>query len=266
MNAKLIQELYHDKPVPQDGADVVDAVPVDDPPPIEADERTVLGLTELLLKQPERVDRLTLDDRRQPELIPRFLAISVASFGLFSLALVLLLNWVERSALPEFLRERWSHSAGSAVSLWLAYTLGLVAATGLCLPTFYFHGLLAGVRMSLLQVTGHILKGKAATSIMLLGMLPIYFAVMLGLIVFGAERSLVESFLYLGLALPFLAGLWGTHNILQGVQGVADTLPPERCHRGCFLRRLVFAWAACFTAVTPVMIYKLWDYFSATLS
>ena len=61
-------------------------------------------------------------------------------------------------------------------------------------------------------------------------------------------------------------GLWGTLNILQGVQGVADTLPPERCHRGCFLRRLVFAWAAVFTAVTPVMIYRLWDYFSAALN
>jgi hypothetical protein len=235
-------------------------------PPIEVDERSVLGLTELLLKQPGRVDRLTREDSRQPELIPRFLAIAIASFGLFSLALVLLLNSVERGALPEFLRDRWAHTPGMAASLWLAYTLGLVAATGICLPSFYFHGLLAGMRLSVLQVVSHILKGKAATSIMLLGMLPIYFAVMLGLIVFGADQTVVESFLYIGLALPFLAGFWGTANILGGVKALADTLPPERCHRACFLRRLVFAWAACYTAVTPVMIYRLWEYFSGVLS
>jgi hypothetical protein len=259
MNAKLIEEIYNE-------SDLQDVVAVEEPP-IEADEHTVLGLTELLLKQPGRVDRLTRDEGRQPELIPRFLAISVASFGLFSLALVILLNSVDRAALPEFLRGRWSHAAGPAVSLWLAYTVGLVAATGVCLPSFYFQGLLAGVRLSALQVTSHVLKGKAATSIMLLGMLPIYFAVMLGLIVFGATAETLEQFLYLGLVLPFVAGLWGTLSIYRGVMVFADTLPPERrCRRACFLRRLVLAWAACYTAVTPVMIYTLWDHFSAAFN
>ncbi len=256
MNAKLLEEIYA-------GGEIVDAVPVEEPP-IEADERTVLGLTELLLKQPARVDLLTRDEGRQSELIPRFLAISVGSFGLFSLALVVLLNSVGHAALPAFLRGRWSHTAGPAVSLWLAYTLGLVAATGICLPSFYFQGLLAGVRLSVLQVTSHVLKGKAATSIMLLGMLPIYFALMLGLIVFGATQEVIERFLYFGLALPFVAGLWGTQNIYHGMLTAVDTLPPERrCQRACFLRRLILAWAACYTAVTPVMIYTLWDHFSA---
>jgi hypothetical protein len=272
MNVRLIADLYNDQPVTpppgpptQPREEVLDAVPVE-PPPIEADEHSVLGLTELLLKQPARVDRLTREEGRPPELIPRFLAIAVASFGLFSLALVILLNAVNRSALPGFLRERWSHAAAPAVSLWLAYTLGLIAATGICLPSFYFQGLLAGVRMSVLQVTTHVLKGKAATSIMLLGLLPVYFAVMLGLIVFGADRDLLEACLYAGLGLPILAGLWGTQNIYEGVMALTDTLPPERrCARGCFLRRLVLAWAACYTAVTPVMIYKLWEYFSGVL-
>src|ERR1700730_1952301 len=153
----------------------LDAIPVPDlvdEAPLPANEHSVLGLTELLLKNPGRLDVLTRDPSRQPELIPRFLAVSLASFSLFSLTLVLLLRSAPLEAVPSFLRETWTgHSVGSAVSLWLAYTLGLGAATGICLPSFYFYGLLSGVQISVLQVTAQIMKGKAATSVFLMGLL-----------------------------------------------------------------------------------------------
>ncbi|MFO0948613.1 MAG: hypothetical protein U1D30_22265 [Planctomycetota bacterium] len=41
---------------------------------------------------------------------------------------------------------------GQAIKLLLAYNFGLIAAVGVCLPSFYFYGLLAGVRMSMLEV------------------------------------------------------------------------------------------------------------------
>ena len=41
---------------------------------------------------------------------------------------------------------------------------GFVLATGVCLPSFYFYALLAGVRMTMLQVTAHIMRGMAATN------------------------------------------------------------------------------------------------------
>ncbi|MBV9122082.1 MAG: hypothetical protein JO112_01820, partial [Planctomycetes bacterium] len=188
-----------------------------DRPEVLADEHSVLGLTELLLKNPRRLDVLGRDTNRQAELIPRFLAIALAGFSIFALVLVLILQSAPEATLPEFLRQAWSgHRAWSAVSLWLAYTLGLVAATGVCLPSFYFYGLLAGVKISVLQVATNILKGKAATAVMLMGILPVYVVFVVGLIVFHAEDTTLQGVLFMGLVLPFWAGLWGVQSIYAG--------------------------------------------------
>src|SRR5262249_33770547 len=151
--------------------------PVDEPPNV--DERSLFGILELLLKHPTRLDELARDEERQADLVPRFLAIVLVSFSSFALALVLLLHQADPIALPSLLRASWTGGVGPALSLWLAYTLGLVAASGVCLPSFYFFGLLVGVKTSVVQVTGHVMKGKASTAVMLLGILPIYVAVVL---------------------------------------------------------------------------------------
>jgi hypothetical protein len=243
----------------------IPVVVVSEGPLVEADEHSVLGLAELLLKLPGRVERLCRDETRQAELIPRFLAIALTSFAIFSAALVLLLNAVNPEALPSFLAGAWSDGGlGPALSLALAYTLGLVAATGVCLPSFYFYGLLSGVKVSVLQITTQTVKSKAATAVLLIGVLPIYVAVVLGMIVFGVPAAEMQYALYLGLVLPFLAGLAGVRSLYKGFMGLADTLPPQRrCRRECFLRRLTLAMAACYTAVSPVMIYTLWNTFVA---
>ncbi len=267
MNSKLIEPVPSVVRAGLASSPPYECLPADDEPPVAVNEHSVLGLAELLLKQPGRLDSLTREEERQRELIPRFLAIALASFGLFALALSLLLYRVPAAALPSFLTGHWSRAPlGSAVSLTLAYTLGLVAATGVCLPSFYFYALLSGVKISVLHVTAHIMKGKSATSMMLLGILPIYVAIVLGMIVFEADLPLLTAALYLGLLLPFVAGLWGVRSIYQGFMSLADTLPAERrCRRTCFLRRLTLACAACYSAVTPVMIYTLWDFFAGKL-
>jgi hypothetical protein len=243
---------------------------VEDPEPeaeIAGSERTVLGLTELLLKNPLLLDRLARDENRQPLLIPSFLAVGLASFSLFAVALVLTLSAAPLVSLPEPLAARWSADRnGSAVALWLAYALGFTLTTGVCLPSFYFYGLLAGVRVSWLQVTAQIMKGQASTAVMLMGILPIYLAAALGAVVFGAPPHVSRLVLYIGLGLPFVAGLWGVRSIHGGFLGLADTLPQERrCRRECWLRRLTAACSACYTAVCPVMIYTLWRYFAEQL-
>ena len=102
---------------------------------------------------------------------------------------------------------------------------------------------------------------------MLVGILPIYVAVVLGLVVFGADAALLEACLYLGLALPFLAGLEGVRTLYRGVSSMAVTLPEDRrCRRECFLRRLTVSWAACYTVVSPVLIYRLWEYLAGPLA
>jgi hypothetical protein len=252
----------------QDDPAVLCALPADadeTPLTVHVNEHSILGLAEMLLKAPAQLDAWTRDPARQGELIPRLLTLALASFALFAVVLALLLLASDANAVPSIL-ERWDGSAGPAIALGLAYPAGMVAATGLCLPTFYFFGLLAGVRISVLQVTTHVLKGKAATAIFLLGLTPIYLAVTLGLLIFHVDVMALSAALAVGLALPFLAGVWGVRSIYVGFLALADTLPPERrCRRTCFLRRLTVAWAAVYTVVTPVMIWSLYQNLAARL-
>jgi hypothetical protein len=261
---ELPEPVYEDPPT-------LVAVPAEEElsiPGAAVDEQSVLGLTELLLKDPRRVDRLARDDGRPALLVPCFLAIGLVSFSLFALALVLTLGGAPAEALPGFLAERWAaHRAGSAVALWLAYALGFTLTTGVCLPSFYFYGLLAGVRVSWPQVTAQVMKGQASTAVMLMGITPIYLAAALGGVVFGAPPDVLRAVLYAGLGLPFAAGLWGVRSLYVGFLGLADTLPARRrCLRERWLRRLTAACSACYTAVCPVMIYTLWGYFADHLA
>ena len=154
---------------------------------------------------------------------------------------------------------------GSAEALIAAYAIGLIAATGICLPSLYFYGLLAGVRMTMLDVVIQALKSKATAAVALVGILPIYAALGLAVVIFDLPQPVRDATFWLGLVLPFLAGLFGTYSLYQGLAGFADTLAADRrCRRACFLRRLVFSWAACYTAVTPVMIHSLWVMFTRT--
>src|SRR5207247_11349404 len=106
---------------------------------------------------------------------------------------------------------------------------------------------------TVLQVTTHIMEGMAATALMLLGLLPIYVAYVLGLIVFEAPSSGLVPMIYAGLGLPFIAGLWGLRTIYRGFMQLADTLARERrCRRRRCLRRLTVGWPAGYSAVTPV--------------
>jgi hypothetical protein len=246
-------------------AEPVEIAASDEAPPVSVNERSLLGLAELLLKAPAQLDASVRDPARQAELIPRLLVLALSCLAVFAVVLALLFLAADVSAIPLGV-ERWNGSVGSAGALALAYPVGMVAAAGICLPTFYFFGLLAGVRISVLQVTAHVLKGKAATAVLLLGLTPIYLAIALGLLIFHADDKALSATLAVGLALPFVAGLWGVRSIYVGFLGLADTLPLEcRTRRSCFLRRLTVAWAAVYTAVTPVMIWSLYHNLAARL-
>jgi hypothetical protein len=245
--------------------DYPQVLPADDDPGRYPDELTLLGVVEATLKNQARLDAAARDESRQIELIPRLLGISLLSYSAFGLAMLLILNFVSDAAYPRIPLPipdvRWSH--GSGLGLVLAYDLGLIGATGICLPTFYFFSLLVGVRMSMLQIVGQVLRGKAVSALVLMGILPIYVAVVLGLAVFDSSPELLSVWLYVGLALPFVAGLQGVQAIYHGVTLMADTLPPERrCRREYFLRQLTVSWAVCYTAVSPVLIYRLWQILS----
>jgi len=242
----------------------------------------LLDLVELILKDRPRLEKVIRDPSLAAELLPRFLAIALICFTLFGVALALvfqaigvypmlapiklaldgttLLNF---EALDQFGTTRLFGAFARSARLIAAYDVGLIAAAGVCLPSLYFYGLLAGVPMSLARVTVHTVKAMATTAVALVGILPIYMAFSLGAAIFHAPRVLSDSILWMGLVLPFIAGLFGVRSLYFGFTALTDALPEERqSRRACFLRRLVVSWSVCYTAVTPVMIYSLWEYFA----
>lgn len=247
--------------------------------PVATRDLTTFGLVELLLKHQRRLDAIARSPQAQRELIPRLLSIGLVGYAIFAATLAVVFScahvWPELTPIAEWIESprqaliriapadgvpwsRWLD--GSAIELGAAFALGLVGAIGICLPSFYFYSLLAGVRTTMLHVTTSALKGLASGAVALLGALPIYLAVVLGLVVFGAPTGALEAACLFGLLLPFVAGLYGSRSLYIGFLALADTLPEDRrCRRTCFLRRLLVAWSGCYTAVTPVMIFALWE-------
>ncbi len=213
-------------------------------------------LVEMILKDRRQLDALIRDDTLARDLIPRLLAVALLGLTIFGIAATLIVNL--GGAHPSWMpRAYWSD--GTWASLTLAYVLGPLAAVGVCLPSFYFYGLLAGVRLTMLQAAVHAVKCQAVTAVVLVGVLPIYVALSLGMIVFSAPAEWMLETIALGLALPFMAGLAGVRSLFVGFTDLADMLPScTKASRACFLRRLTLAWSVCYTAVTPVMIYWLW--------
>lgn len=242
-----------------------------------------LEIVELILKNRPRLEKVLRDETVQGELLPRFLGVALSGFTLFGIATAIVISsvgvWPVLTPIKTVLAgtgdplirfipraeglgiiSAWQN--GSAVRLVGAYDAGLVAACGICLPSLYFFGLLSGLRMRMTLVVTHTVRALATTAVALVGILPIYMALSMGVAIFHAPQWLAHGTLWLGLILPFIAGLWGAQTLFTGFVGLADTIPPEcRYDRACFLRRLVVSWSACYTAVTPVMIFTLWEYF-----
>jgi hypothetical protein len=229
-----------------------------------------MHLVELLLKDESRVDELKRAVQNQREILPRFMLIAQASYLAYSLIMLLVINLAPAGSQPHSLALKMPAADwrdGTGLGLVLAYNLGIVLAACVCLPSFYFYSLLAGVRLTWLQIVGLIAKGMAANSIMLLGILPIYVAVVLGGVVFGAPEAELQWTLKIGLLLPFIAGLWGLRAIYEGIMDLLDAGGQADCsHRRCFLRRLTLSWAAVYTAVLPIMIYRLWEFFAGGMT
>jgi hypothetical protein len=228
------------------------------------DEFTMISVVEMLLKNRARLNALLRDEAYTRELVPSLLAVAAVGFAVHGVVTTAILNGLYHTSsfwFPHLPAAYWNHP--SAGNLVLSYTLGLIAANGICLPSFYFYGLLAGVRISILGVSAHALKGMAAGAVALIGLLPIYVAIALSAIVFPLGTYWIGYTVAIGLALPFIAGFAGAANLYEGFVGLADTMTGPRCaSRQCFLRRLILAWVACATFVTPVVIYSLWHFLS----
>jgi hypothetical protein len=262
--------------------DDVELTAIDDP--VDPKSLSSLALFELLLKNRWKLYRLLRVPEASAVMLPRLLGIALAGYLLFGLTMSIVLAsagtwpaltsiaaWLDSPATAPLtfmpfggtLAELDPSVVGKSAALVFAYAFGLVSASCVCLPSLYFYCLLAGVRMSMLEVVLHAVKSKAVAAVALVGILPIYVAIAMGVAIFDASESLVRLTMLLGLALPFIAGIWGTVAMYQAFSIVCATLPANRIERrACFLRRLVLSWSAIYTAVMPVMIYSVWEVLS----
>ena len=108
--------------------------------------------------------------QRQRELLPKFMAVAVACFAIYGVVMTGVLNgfvWHGDYWLPHLPPARVGH--WSMGNLTAAYTLGLIAANGICLPSFYFYGLLAGLRTTMLAIAAQAIKAMASGGLALVG-------------------------------------------------------------------------------------------------
>ena len=278
----LKQTLERTRVDPVDDAWIPDEAPSATPPVEELPAATgVLPLIEMILKNHGLLERLIRSTARQVRLVPQLLLISFLGFLLYGLTMGLLIGvsgWTPHLHSPrevlasggpliEFQPAAtplapWTD--GTAPALIVAYAFGLIAATGICLPSLYFYGLLSGIKLTMRDVVIHSLKSKATAAIALIGILPIYFVICLTAMVFDLSEYWIRVVQWIGFAFPFLGGLWGTQSLYRGFQGLADTLPGRmnreaRYHRACFLDRLVLAWSACYSVISPIMVFTIWE-------
>lgn len=229
-----------------------------------ADKTTLGNVVDLLLKDHGKLDMLLRSEAGQRLLIPKFLVVALGGFALYGVVATLMFNLARTHAgfwLPWL--PAASHDDATVGNLTLSYAIGLIAANGICLPSFYFYGLLAGIRISMIGTVAHALKGMAAGAVALVGILPIYVAATLNALTYSDNRGWLTLLVVVGLALPFIAGLWGARSLYRGFTSLADTIPqPCRYDRTCLLRRLILAGSGCYTFVTPLVIYTLWQHLS----
>ena len=269
------------------GCDVVAPSETTEPQlPTTPGEITILSLVETILKNRRGLHRLLRNPAVHAVLLPRLLAIALTGFLLFGVIMSLVLTvsnrWPALAAISEWIDAPTTHlisfnaidSPWGKLAPWLngqalvlagAYAFGLVAASGIALPSLYFYSLLAGVRMTMLEVVVHAVKAKAIAAVALIGILPIYVAAAMGVVIFDVGNFWLHTTLILGLAVPFIAGVWGTVSLYQGFAELCDTMNVGRAAtRECFLRRLVLSWSVCYTAIVPVMIHTIWQVLSRT--
>jgi hypothetical protein len=99
------------------------------------------------------------------------------------------------------------------------------------------------------------LRVQARTSVLLLGVLPVYTAVVLAAVVGVITGG--QELIVLGILLPFIVGLAGLTSLYKSFDRLGQVLPVAHVRRPCFLSRLVTAWGMVYAAVCPVALYRI---------
>ena len=228
-------------------------VPVVVADPFPSSPPTALGIFDLILRGQPHLTRVLVDERSLPGAVQRLLALSLLGLGVHGLVV----GFAAQILHPELpYLGPLGHPA-----LWmpLAFVLAFIGALCVCLPSFWFYTQLSGLDASFRLVTGQALRAQATSAVLLLGVTPFYAAVVLGCA--AGVLPDAPSVIAVGLAAPFVVGLYGMRALYKGFCELASVLPITHRRRGDFLRRMVLCWGAVYTAVAPVALYRLAEAF-----
>jgi hypothetical protein len=202
---------------------------------------------DLILRGDARLDRALLDTTQLPALVMRLLLTSVLGLAIHGFLIGLIANAV---ALAPVSALAW---------MPFSFVVAFIGAISICLPSFYFYTQLSGLDASFRLVTAQALRAQATTSVFLLAALPFYGAWALTPVLGYAHDP--RKLVLFGMVLPFLLGLRGIHAVRRSFDELSRTLPITHRRRGDYVRRLVLAWGAVYSAVAPVALFLLADAF-----
>ena len=219
-------------------------------------------LLDLLLRDKESTDRLCADRDQAAALLPRLLAIGAASVAAWALVHGGLLLASQQAILPAALADAppwWT-----PIVLFVALEGGLLGAQLAGMPSFTFYALLAGIETHGWRIAVESMRARATAAIMLLGLLPVYLAVGLGLVLVFPDaawegRALHGLVLGVGgTALPFIAGLAAPGSLLRAFHRMlSEGLPTGQTRRRPMPLLLVLAWSTLFTALAPLGAWRI---------
>ena len=224
-------------------------VPAPAPKPAPAAPRAMF---DLVLRDPQRLDALLLEEGKLGAAMHKLLGLSLAGLAAHGL----LLGFVQRTILWSSLSPSTQEFFGAhpMLTLPVAFIGAFLTALGVCLPSFYFFTQLSGLDASFRLVTAQAVRVMARTAVLLLGVLPFYAALSLS----RAVSSIVspDTVLAVGFGLPFFVGLFGIASLYGSFRALLKVLPITHERRGRFLLRMVLAWGAVYSAVAPVALYR----------
>jgi hypothetical protein len=213
---------------------------------------TSSSITEMILRDQKNLSALIQDEHRSMPTITRLLIISIAGLSVHGLVL---------GAVTEILgigpSSELGFMSGGHPVLWMApvFVAAFMGALSICLPSFYFYTQLSGLDASFRVVTAQALRAQATTSVLLLGALPVYVAIALASVLHVMVSA--DQAITIGIALPFLIGLFGVRAVQNGFRDLLTSLPITHARRGNFVGRMVLAWGAVYTAIAPIALYRL---------
>jgi hypothetical protein len=220
------------------------------PVPQVSEQDKALHFYDLLIRDDPRLDAAIVAGEQHIGPIQQLLMLSVGGTALYGFAVGLAAQFFQvQGAVGGWLGHF------PLLTLPFALTAAFLLALAVCLPSFYFYTQLSGLDASFRLITMQALRIQARTSILLLGVLPVYAAIVLAAVVgviAGGQEQIV-----LGILLPFVVGLGGLRSLYKSFERLGQVFPVAHVRRSCFLSRLVMAWGIVYTVVCPVALYSI---------